>query len=85
MNALQEMDRYLKEMIEVSIQKNDIKVHYLHDSILLAIVIFKLRSTKNFFFQKLLLYDTEATKSEQNQSTNLNTKHELFKAGFKTA
>ena len=80
-----EMDRYLKEIIQVSTRKNDIKVHYLYDSLLLAIVIFKLRSTKNFFFQKLLLYDTELTKSEQNQSTNLNTKHELFKAGFKTA
>ena len=31
MNALQELDRYRKEVIQVSTQKNDIKAQYLYD------------------------------------------------------
>ena len=33
MNALQVMDRYRKEVIQVSTWKNDIKVQYLYDNI----------------------------------------------------
>ena len=32
MNALQVMDRYWKEVIQVSTQKQDIKVQYLYDT-----------------------------------------------------
>ena len=31
MNALQVMDRYMKEVIQVSTQKNNIKAQYLYD------------------------------------------------------
>ena len=31
MNALQVMDRYRKEVIQVSTVKNDVKVQYLYD------------------------------------------------------
>ena len=33
MNALQVMDRYWKEVIQVSTQKNDIKVQYLYNKL----------------------------------------------------
>ena len=33
MNALQVMDRYWKEVIQVSTRKNDIKVQYLFDNV----------------------------------------------------
>ena len=36
MNALQLMDRYRKELMQVSTQKHDIKVQYLYDSILFS-------------------------------------------------
>ena len=32
MNALQVMDRYRKEVIQVSTRKNEIKVQYLYDT-----------------------------------------------------
>ena len=32
MNALQGLERYQKEVIQVSTQKNDLKVQYLYDS-----------------------------------------------------
>ena len=38
MNALQGMDRYLNEEIQVSTQKHDIKVQYLYDNIFLPFV-----------------------------------------------
>ena len=34
MNALQVMDRYWKEVIQVSTQKHDINVQYLYDNLI---------------------------------------------------
>ena len=58
MNALQGMDRYRKEVIQVSTQKNDIKVQYLYDiKTQSGLATEKNSGTKNNLTHFILLYN----------------------------
>ena len=67
MNALQVMDRYWQEVIQVSTSKNDIKVQYLYDSMTkLSSEKYVIWPNKKFIYQTLRnKYQYKKTGSEK--------------------
>ena len=55
MNVLKAMDRYWKELIQVSSSKNDIKVLYLYNSAMnLLIATYNITATYNTSYESLV-------------------------------